>query len=274
MPTINPKSQNWFRFDQGLPRYVTIDDNGIYTFGSASQTFLGDTEVQYTGNKTEFTLSYEIVSGKLPEYGSVGAAALDSNGGTLATCSLSGNNATIYSTSMTCSEVPTSFKLFINCGLGSGSNRIKVMFNEGAEPMDWISIYEAGIANYNVKIYYQNINGSWPAAPYKTDVRSGSIGETVTITDNDKVPEVTPQTGIYVYDDDKSVAQTTISESGNSSLEVYFKYLNIDVKNLVVSISQLKQLVDYIGIPTQEVNNINGYEVLTLHQLKTIADNI
>lgn len=273
MPTINPKSQNWFRFDQGLPRYVTIDDNGIYTFGSANQTFVGDTDVQYTGNKTEFALSYEIVSGKLPEYGSVGVTALDSQGGTIATCSLTGNN-TIYSTSMTCYEVPKSFRLWMNCGLGYGGNRIKVMFNEGAEPMDWISIYEAGVANYNVKIYYQNINGSWPAAPYKTDVRSGSIGETVTITNDDKVPEVTPQTGIYVYDDDKSVAQTTISESGNSSLEVYFKYLNIDAKNLVVSISQFKQLVDYIGIPTQEVNNINGYEVLTLHQLKTIADNI
>lgn len=273
MPTINPKSQNWFRFDQGLPRYVTIDDNGIYTFGWADQTFSESTDVQYTGNKTEFTLSYEIVSGRLPEYGSVTAVALDSQGGTLATCSLSGNN-TIYSTSMTCSEIPTSFRLYMNCGLGRGGDRIKVMFNEGAEPMDWISIYEAGIANYNVKIYYQNINGSWPAAPYKTDVRSGSIGETVTITNDDKVPEVTPQTGIYVYDDDKSVVQTTISESGNSSLEVYFKYLNIDVKNLVVSISQFKQLVDYIGIDTPEINNIDGYEVLTLHQLKTIADNI
>ena len=74
---------------------------------------------------------------------------------------------------------------------------------------------------YKVEFYYQE-NGVYPENPGETntDTRTGTTGETATVTDEDKVPT---QTG-YIYDTNASnVESSTILGNGTTTLKLYFK---------------------------------------------------
>lgn len=206
MPTIHPNSANWFRFDEELPRGITIGDDGIYTFASSNQTFSGSTNVEYTGDYNVFTLSCEVVSGNFPQLASVAVYALDSNGTQIGNAIL--RVPMLDAVMMQCDAIPVSFKLAMNCGLGREEARIKVMLNEGETVMDWTSIYEAGTDSYHVEFYYQQSDGSWPMLSSLSEEREGNIGDTVNLTDEDKQPTRTPFNGRYVYTTDIDVSDT------------------------------------------------------------------
>lgn len=226
MPTVNPNSPNWYRFDTGLPRNVSIGSDGIYTIRSPSQTVYGTQNVTYTGSSTTFALSLTLVSGTIPRFYTVSVGAYDENYDDLGSIGIA---AYAYedTITMTCRVVPSYFTLSMNSGL-SNSCELKVMLNEGLTKQDWVSIYEAGTAEYQKQYFYQNENGTWPSTPTITQTLEGEIGDDVSFDmGTDTEPAQTPSYRLSRYVSDaynsNQIFDAVVKSDGSTVLRMYFK---------------------------------------------------
>lgn len=76
---------------------------------------------------------------------------------------------------------------------------------------------EPDTAQYTVQ-FFRQVNGSYSSAPYSTETRYGTIGDTVSTTTEDR----TAPSG-YAYDTSASNIQSTILQASGTILRVYFK---------------------------------------------------
>ncbi|WP_035768128.1 InlB B-repeat-containing protein [Butyrivibrio sp. NC2002] len=103
-----------------------------------------------------------------------------------------------------------------------------------------IKVYDLKCADYKVEYYYQDSLGNYPEQPDSNVVRSGKIGTTAQVTDDDKK---STKEG-YTYDESKTNdSQKTIKLDEKTTLKVYFKK---DVTG--------KRAFFYVLIPTENTN--------------------
>ena len=92
------------------------------------------------------------------------------------------------------------------------------------------SIIEANTVEYSVEYYYESEN-SYPQTPTYTQTRSAKVGEEVTVTDSDKIPN-NEKIGYEFDESADNVLTSTIPTKGTVILKVFFKK-SIYILNIV-----------------------------------------
>ena len=87
---------------------------------------------------------------------------------------------------------------------------------------DLYAVWEpASDTPYRVETYYQQLDGSYLDDPHHAEIRKGTTGTTVSVTENDKLPKSTA----YVFDEGYAgnVLSGVVAADGSLKLKLYFK---------------------------------------------------
>lgn len=87
---------------------------------------------------------------------------------------------------------------------------------------DLYAVWEpAADTPYRVETYYQQLDGSYLDDPHHAEIRRGTTGTTVSVTENDKLPKSTA----YVFDEGYAgnVLSGVVAADGSLKLKLYFK---------------------------------------------------
>lgn len=101
----------------------------------------------------------------------------------------------------------------------------KAMNDADATSITYTADYTANEVGYTVDFYYQNDDGTYPTAPTASVTRKADTGTSVSVTNDDKIPDAAQNTATQTYHFDETasnVLSATVAGDGSTHLKVYF----------------------------------------------------
>ena len=104
-----------------------------------------------------------------------------------------------------------------------GSVKVGIFDSDGFT--GWESAYMEAptTATVTERQFYQNADGSWPSSPNRTvQHQDEEIGSSFSLSDASTTPSISPASGEYVVDTQRSDSSVIVEQSG-TTIDVYFK---------------------------------------------------